>query len=138
MNLELHRIAKLPKYTIGKLYIDGKYFCDTLEDTDRGLDWKDSAAYIREKKIHSETAIPKGTYKLIVNYSPRFKRNLPRLLDVPGFDGILIHRGNTAADTAGCILVGENSVVGKVLNSTPYEQKLTAMLEGGEHKITIR
>lgn len=66
----------------------------------------------------NQTAIPTGNYKIIVNLSPKFKRNLPRLIDVPGFDGILIHRGNTDKDTSGCILIGENKVVGKVINST--------------------
>ena len=65
---------------------------------------------------------------MIVNYSPRFRRELPRLLNVPGFEGILIHRGNTEKDTAGCILVGENSKPGWVLNSTPYELRLTSLI----------
>ena len=72
-----------------------------------------------------ETAIPEGVYKVIVNRSPKFGRDLPRLLDVPQFEGVLMHRGNTVKDTAGCILVGENKEKGKVLNSTPYEEKLT-------------
>lgn len=122
--LILDRIFKGPDYTIGKLYIDGEYFCDTLEDT------------VRDKKIPNKTAIPAGTYKVIVNTSPRFKRLLPRLLDVPGFEGILIHRGNTPEDTSGCILVGENKVKGKVINSTPYEIKLVELLKD-EQDITI-
>ena len=122
--LVLDRIFKGPNYTIGKLYIDGEYFCDTLEDT------------VRDKKIPNKTAIPAGTYKVIVNTSPRFKRLLPRLLDVPGFEGILIHRGNTPEDTSGCILVGENKVKGKVINSTPYEIKLVELLKD-EQDITI-
>lgn len=126
MNLKLIRIYLKEKYTIGKLYIDGKYFCDTLEDRVRDLR--------KEGKVPGETAIPAGTYKVIVNISPRFKRKLPRLLDVPGFDGILIHRGNTPEDTAGCILVGENKIAGKVINSTAYEQKLTQLLERASDK----
>lgn len=117
MELLLKRIFKGPKYTIGKLYVDGKYFCNTLEDA------------VRKDKIPNETAIPYGTYKVIVNMSPKFKRLLPRLLDVPGFDGILIHRGNTPSDTSGCILVGENKVKGKVINSTIYEKKLVELLK---------
>lgn len=124
VELLLKRIFKGPQYTIGKLYINGKYFCDTLEDV------------VRETKIPNETAIPPGTYKVIVNMSPRFKRLLPRLLNVPGFDGILIHRGNTPSDTSGCILVGENKVKGKVINSTPYEKKLVEILKD-ENDISI-
>lgn len=112
MKLELVRHYLGENYTIGKLSIDSKYFCDTLEDA------------VRPIKIYGKTAIPFGTYKIILNESPRFGRVLPRLLNVPKFDGVLIHRGNTAEDTAGCILVGENRVKGKVINSTPYEIEL--------------
>lgn len=113
-------------YTIGRLTVDGQYFCDTLEDRVRDL--------TKEKKVPGETAIPAGTYDMVVNISPKFKRMLPRLLNVPNFDGILIHRGNTANDSAGCILVGENKVVGRVINSTGYEQKLTDMLLKAQQK----
>jgi hypothetical protein len=98
---------------------------------------------IRKTKILHETAIPTGVYKLIVNLSPAKKRLLPRLLDVPGFSGILIHRGNTKHDSSGCILVGENKVKGKVINSTQYEKRLVEILteaqeRGDEILITIR
>ena len=119
--LLLKRIAKKPTYTIGKLYVDGIYFCDTIEDKVRDLP--------HEPKVYGETAIPAGTYKVIVNMSPKFKRLLPRLLNVPYFDGILIHRGNTEKDSAGCIILGENKVVGKVINSTGYEQRLVELLK---------
>lgn len=128
MKLLLKRIAYRPAYTIGKLYVDNVYFCDTLEDTVRDLN--------REPKIPERTAIPAGEYQVIVNRSPKFGRELPRLLDVPHFEGILIHRGNTAEDSAGCILVGENKAVGKVINSTGYEERLVKLLKG-EDDITI-
>ncbi len=121
MKLKVERCFFRPEYTIGKLEVDGEFFCDTLEDRVRDLS--------REKKVPGETAIPAGIYDVVVNISPRFKRKLPCLLNVPGFEGILIHRGNTPEDTAGCILVGENKVKGKVINSTPYELRLTEMLE---------
>lgn len=121
MKLRVERRFLKPEYTIGRLEVDGKYFCDTLEDRVRDLS--------REKKIPGETAIPAGIYDVVVNISPRFKRKLPRLLNVPGFEGILIHRGNTPGDTAGCILVGENKAKGRVINSTPYELRLTEMIE---------
>lgn len=119
MEILVQRIAKRDDYTIGRLSIDGKYVCDTLEDK------------VREPgvKVAGKTAIPAGRYRVIVNVSPKFGRELPRLLDVPGFEGILIHRGNTPEDTAGCILVGENRAKGKVLNSTPYELRLVQMVK---------
>ena len=126
MRLILKRLYLKTDYTIGKLYMDGKYFCDTLEDQVRDL--------TKERKIPGRTAIPAGVCEIVVNVSPRFKRKLPRLLDVPGFDGILIHRGNTAEDTAGCILVGENRERGKVINSTRYEVQLTGILERAQEK----
>lgn len=134
MNLVLKRIAKRDTYTVGQLYIDGRYWCDTLEDRVRDLS--------KERKVAGETAIPAGTYDVVVNISPKFKRLLPRLLSVPHFEGVLIHRGNTAADSAGCILVGENKAKGKVLNSTIWEHRITEYLldaqnKGEDIKITV-
>lgn len=106
MKIVIDRFYKGPKYTVGRLHIDGKYICDTMEDKDRGFTQHTSLEEINNKKVYGQTAIPTGTYNVVVNNSPKFKRNLPRLLDVPGFKGILIHRGNTHADSAGCILVG--------------------------------
>lgn len=133
MKVELKRIFLGDTYTIGKMYIDGKYFCDTLEDKVRDLN-KNGKFDNGETKVYGETAIPYGTYKIQVSMSPKFKRELPLLLNVPHFEGIRIHRGNTAADSAGCILVGENKVKGKVINSTPYEQKLTQMMKEAQNK----
>lgn len=120
MNLLLRRVALRKDYTVGKLYVDGEYWCDTLEDPVRDL--------AKEKKVAGRTAIPAGEYEVVVNISPKFGRLLPRLLRVPHFEGILIHRGNTAEDTAGCILPGENRAVGKVLNSTFWEKRITGHL----------
>lgn len=122
MNLFLQRIAQTPEYTIGRLYINGKVFCNTLEDP------------IRDTKIAGKTAIPAGTYEVVVNRSPKFKRDLPLLLNVPNFEGIRIHRGNTAKDTAGCILVGLNQKKGMVVNSTKYELDLTKRLKEAQNK----
>ena len=140
MKILVKRIAKRPTYTIGRMYLDGKYFCDTLEDTDRNISQTTPLDTIKKVKLPNNTAIPTGTYKVIVNVSPKFKRLLPRLLNVPGFDGILIHRGNTDKDTSGCILIGENKVVGKVINSTGYETKLVSILnkaQDNKENITI-
>lgn len=150
MKLLLKRIAKRPTYTIGKLYIDGKYFCDTLEDTDRGLSQKDTLQQIKQKKIKDQTAIPTGTYKVSMNVvSPRysnfskykyvrqFNAKMPRLLNVPGYEGVLIHPGNTSKDTSGCLLVGQNKVVGKVINSQVTWIALMNVLLKDKNNITI-
>ena len=135
MELKLKRIAKKPSYTIGKLYIDGKYFCDTIEDTDRGLSSTMNEAVIVAKKIKHKTAIPAGKYAVDMRtLSPRFGAQafykdvcggrLPRLQGVKGFDGVLIHCGNTAEDSSGCILVGYNTVKGMVTNSKETFRRL--------------
>lgn len=126
MKLMLERLYLKPEYTIGKLYVDGQYFCDTLEDRVRDL--------AKEVKVPGQTAIPTGKYEVVVNISPRFRRKLPRLLNVPHFDGILIHRGNSAIDTAGCILIGENKIKGKLVNSTFYELRLLELLERAQER----
>lgn len=150
MKLLLRRIACKPLYSIGKLYVDGAYFCDTIEDKDRGLNDSMSEVKIRSAKVANETAIPTGTYNVTLNVqSPRFKNRaqyafckgyLPRLLNVKGFDGVLIHIGNTQKDSSGCILVGQNKVVGQVINSTETFKKLYAVLDAAnkrKEKITI-
>lgn len=116
MNITVKRIALRPTYTIGKMYINGKYYCDTLEDTVRDLN-QNGKFDGNESKIYGQTAIPYGTYRVLWTYSPRFKKYMPELKDVPEFSGVRIHAGNTNADTLGCILVGQNKQVGKVINS---------------------
>lgn len=128
MELKLHRKYIKPNYIIGNLYVDGQFFCNTLEDQNRDLN-KNGKFDGLEKKVYGETCIPFGRYEVVVNMSPKFGRELPLLLNVPEFEGIRIHRGNTIKDTAGCILVGENKEVGKVINSTPYEQKITKLIK---------
>jgi len=125
MKLELKRIAYRPAYTIGKLYIDGKYFCDTLEDTQR------------EVKIMHETCIPAGTYQVIINMSNRFKRLMPLLVNVPGFEGIRIHNGANASHTSGCILTGKNSSIGQLTESKTMFENLFKVLQSAKDKITI-
>lgn len=128
MRLRLERKYFKEDYTIGDLYVDGKFFSNTLEDKNRDLN-KNGRFDNGETKVYGQTCIPFGTYRIIVNMSPKFGRELPRLLDVPHFEGILIHRGNTPENTLGCILVGENKVKGKVINSTPYEERLVRMMK---------
>lgn len=128
MRLKLERKYFKDNYTIGNLYIDDQFFCNTLEDKNRDLN-KNGRFDNGEMKVYGETCIPFGKYKVTINMSPKFGRELPRLIDVPSFEGVLIHRGNTAEDSAGCILVGENKVTGKVLNSTPYEERLVKVIK---------
>lgn len=138
IKLRLERRYKGSKYTIGKLFINDEYFCDTIEDIDRGLKSSMSVEYIKKKKVYTETAIPTGTYKIEMTYSSKFKRILPLLVDVKGFSGIRIHRGNTEIDSSGCIIVGENKVKGKVINSTRYEIALVnKLLDEDDIEITI-
>ena len=129
VNLLLKRIALRETYTIGKLYVDGVYFCDTLEDKVRDYNKDGDLLDEDEQKVFGETAIPYGMYKVILNYSPRFKKILPRLLDVRHFEGILIHPGNTAKDTHGCILVGKNNQVGRVNESKVTFDRLFVVLK---------
>lgn len=136
MKLLLKRIAYRPTYTIGKLYVDGQYICDSLEDVNRDLNHDGDLLDPNETKVWGETAIPFGTYKICMMMSPKFKKVLPRLMAVPHFEGILIHPGNTALDTHGCILVGINNVVGKVTNSIATFDKLMAII-GKEKDLSI-
>ncbi len=141
MELKLNRKFLGATYTIGDLFIDGEYYCNTIEDKVRDLNKDGDLLDEGESKVYGETAIPYGTYKIIVNLSPKFNRELPRLLDVPHFEGILIHRGNTAKDSAGCVILGENKIKGKVINSTSYEidlvKRMKAAIAKGE-EITIK
>ena len=117
MELKLKRIARKPTYTIGKMYINGEYFCDTIEDVDRGLKQTDDLNKISSVKVKGQTAIPVGKYLVTKTFSTRFKRNMYLLNNVPGFAGIRIHAGNTDKDTEGCLILGKNKAVGKVLES---------------------
>ena len=134
MRLTLQRIAKKETYTIGRLYVDGIYLCDTVEDKDRGLKSHHPLEQIKKVKVYGETAIPMGTYVIDMDkVSPKFSirswakpygGKIPRLRSVPGFEGILIHPGNTAADCLGCILVGINDKVGRVSDSQKTFKRL--------------
>lgn len=147
MKLLLKRIAKKPNYTIGHLYIDNKYFCDTIEDKDRDLTSSMGATAILAKKVANETAIPTGTYKVNMNtVSPKFKDKVwakkwkgivPRLIDVPGYVGILIHPGADQNSTSGCLIVGQNKQVGKVINSQITWHSLMEILTKEKSQITI-
>ena len=138
MKLTLKRIALRSTYTIGRLYVDGNYFCDTLEDTVRDLN-KNCKFDNGEKKVYAKTAIPYGTYEIKWTYSPRFKKYTPQLMNVPSFEGIRIHSGNTSDDTEGCLILGENKQVGKVLNSRATINKFYPIIKKAcsKGKVTI-
>lgn len=146
MKLLLKRIALRESYTIGKLYVNGTYFCDTCEDRVRDNNRDGDLDDIGEGKVYGQTAIPYGTYKVTMNVqSPKYSQRaayawckgyLPRLVDVPHFEGILIHSGNDATHSAGCILVGENKVRGQVINSMATLKRLVNILKGADN-ITI-
>lgn len=154
MKLILERNWSKETYTIGKLYyIDEdtqakRYICDTLEDTDRRLTDDMTIEAIKKLKVYAETAIPSGTYQITLNtISPKYSKRkyykdlcggkVPRLLNVKGYDGVLIHIGNTNKDTAGCILVGENKVKGRVINSTKAFEKLYKILKSARYGTQI-
>ena len=154
MKIELVRIANRPTYCIGKLYIDGVYQNDTLEDTDRGLDDSMTLAEIKRIKVYAQTAIPTGTYKVTMAIqSPKFSKYpfykklcdgyLPRLQKVKGYDGVLMHCGAKASNSAGCLLQGLNTIVGCLTNSQVVFTKLMkqhflpAKMFGEDMEITI-
>lgn len=123
MKIKLDRRFKGEDYTISSLFVNDKYFCDCMEDTVRDIGPNG------EGKIKGKTAIPKGCYRVLRTPSPRFKRMLPILMNVPHFEGIRIHPGNSPADTEGCLLPGENKVKGKVIHSREWFLKLDALIK---------
>ena len=131
MKLELYRKYRKDSYSIGLLYINGKFICNTLEDTDRGLTYDMSEAAIAAVKVKGKTAIPTGVYSVQITYSPRFKKAMPILCNVRGFSGIRIHSGNSAEDTEGCILCGMNTEVGKITNSRFWTEKVYEYIRQG-------
>lgn len=148
MKLQVKRIFKGDTYTIGKLYINGDYFCDTLENKYRGLTQEMSIDEIFKLKVKDETAIPTGKYKITLNvYSPSFGSRpfyeevcggrLPRLLDVKGFSGILIHCGANINHTSGCILVGKNTIKGGLTDSKETFKALYDVLSSADEDIYI-
>lgn len=126
MKLKYDRRWKRAEYTISPLFVNGIRLCEVLEDTDRGLNSNMSVAEIQRRKIAGRTAIPTGTYKVVLSVSPKFKNRawakkygglVPEIQNVPGYSGIRIHPGTTAQDTDGCPIVGKNTIVGKVTSS---------------------
>ena len=134
MKLELYRKYRKNGYTIGLLYANGNFVCNTLEDTDRGLTNAMSERQIATIKIKGKTAIPTGTYPIIVTYSQRFKKQMPLLCNVKGFEGIRVHSGNIANDTEGCILCGMNTKVGEITSSRAWTEKVYSLINNAISK----
>lgn len=151
MELLLDRKYCKDKYTVGRLYIDGVFFSNTLEDKVRDIN-KNGKFDNGEYKVYAETAIPYGEYEITLDVvSPKFSKyqfykevcngKVPRLLNVPHFEGILIHCGSTANNSAGCILVGNNTIKGGLTNSKETFKKLYSILDKANknnEKITIK
>jgi len=142
MKLLLKRRYLGSEYTIGSLFIDGKYFSDTMEDQVRDYNKDGDLLDAGETKVFGETAIPYGTYKIALTMSPKFTRLLPLVLDVPHFTGIRFHRLRNAKQSHGCIGTGENKVKGEILYSTKYEMRLiekmlAALIRGEDITIEI-
>lgn len=137
MKLTVERKIKTDKSTIGELFIDGVKECDTLEDKDRGLCACQGLEKVKAAKVQNETAIPTGTYMLTIDHSAHFDKDLPHILNVMGFDGVRIHSGNKAADTEGCILVGNNTAPDWVSSSREVFDKLMEKLKTGDKHILI-
>lgn len=141
MEVLIDRAWKKDDYTISRLYVNGKLFgCNTLEDTDRGLNQEMDLNEIKNKKVYGQTAIPSGSYECVYTYSNRFKKMLPLLLNVKGFGGIRIHSGNSAKDTEGCILIGKNDKKGWISDSIFWTNKLIQTMKTAwdkKEKVTI-
>jgi len=130
MEILVRRKYRKTEYTIGAMYIDGVYFCDTVEDCDRGLLQGMSFDAIKKIKVYGKTAIPMGRYKITLTHSQKFNKTLPLINDVKGFAGIRIHNGVNADSSLGCIIVGENKIKGGVINSRVTMERLMSKLRG--------
>lgn len=121
MILTLKREVVTDDYTEGKMYVDGEYYCDTIEDR-----WRDLS---EEKKQFGVTAIPAGVYRIVMTMSARYNRIMPLLLDVPHFRGVRIHAGNTARDSDGCILTGRKLTDGMIHQSREFTNRLYTIID---------
>ena len=143
MEIVLDRKYKKDTYTLGEVTVNGKFFSMSMEDRDRGLTQSMNEDEILSKKVYAETAIPTGRYEIKLSFSNKFKRILPILLNVKGFDGIRMHRLNTAIESHGCIGLGMNNSIGTITESTRYELKIVYLLQeeekqGKRSHITIK
>lgn len=133
LRLKTDRAWKKADYTIGRFFVNDTRFCESLEDPDRGLDQSMNILDILAMKVPGVTAIPRGTYKVILSVSPRFKKKrwaqkygglVPEIVGVKGYSGVRIHPSNYASELEGCIAVGENKVKGGIINSVKWYEEL--------------
>lgn len=143
MKIIIDRVYKYPKYTVGEVYVNGNFYCYSMEDTDRGLHVDMPMRYLRERKVYGETAIPCGTYEVIIDYSPKFKKYMPhvlfrndedKLVEVPCFSGIRIHCGNTDKDTLGCLMFGDWQGAATLVKSKPITSNLIDAIQKARNK----
>lgn len=126
MKIEVKRTYLKQGYTIGRFYVDGTYMCNTMEPTRRDLS--------TEAKVPGKTAIPEGTYLVDMSWSNKMRGCRPFIIGVPHFQGVMIHEGNIPSQTAGCILLGENTVRGMLKNSRHHVNKVCRMIEDAENR----
>lgn len=135
MKFVIHREPSVPPmggaegYTLGKMYSDGLYICNTLEDEDRFLE-------SGGEKVYGRTAIPRGRYKVVLDFSEHFQKQLPHVLDVPGYEGVRIHGGNRAEDSLGCILVGKVRTATGIAQCLDMVGRIIALIESDEARGT--
>lgn len=134
MEIKLVRKYFKEEYTIGNVFVDGKWFSNSLEDKDRGLTDDMSLSQIKKIKVYSETAIPYGRYEVKSYFWPKYRKVYPCLQNVKGFTGILMHAGRTADHSSGCLLLGENKIKGGLINGEKYVRKLTEMIQECEKR----
>lgn len=135
MTIRIDRKWKKAEYTISKVYINGRYFgCNALEDTDRGLLQTMQITELQRKKIKGKTAIPRGYYDVRITYSPKYKRMMPLVVDVPAFSGIRLHSLNKPEDSEGCIGFGKNDKVGWISDSKYWTDKICRLIETALNK----
>ena len=134
MAILVNRKYKKETYTIGEMLVDGVFFCSTCEDKDRGLDSSMPLSKLKKMKVYGKTAIPTGTYEVKSYFWPKYRKHYPWIQNVPAYTGVLIHGGAGAAQSLGCILVGENKIKGGLVNCEKYVRKLTTMVQEAEKR----
>lgn len=143
MKILIDRNYKYPKYTVGEVYVNGTFYCYSMEDIDRGLHTDMPMRYFKERKVYGETAIPCGTYEVIIDWSPKFKRYMPhvmwrnadgKLVEVPGFSGIRLHPLNTAEDSLGCIGFGDWKGSNRIVNSKTMTSIITDKIQAARNE----